>query len=149
MDFTKPKTLVVSLAAIIAALVVLAIFIVILRHGDAIDYENNTVGWGVNKTVGWAWDLYNFTPFLCFIVLVIFLLWYTILWILSARLNKLVSIFNLVTLLTFFIVLPFDRLINIWIIALAAVSLSILLFMTNAIFAIVYKISDKKEKQKP
>lgn len=148
--FSKPKTLVVLLSSITLVLVLLTAVIVIMRHGDSVDYyyENSTVGWGVNKTVGWAWDLYNFTHFFCFLTLVISLSGYVILWISRVRLNRLVSVFNIIVLLAMLTILPLNKLINVWLIVLIAASLSVLLLLANTIFSIIYKISDKKEKQK-
>lgn len=150
IDFTKPKTIVVLLSAITLIIVLLTAVVIIMRHGDSIDYyyENSTVGWGVNKTVGWAWDLYNFTPFFCFLTLVISLSGYVILWISRVRLNGFVSIFNIIVLLAMLIILPLSKLINVLLIVLIAASLSVLLLLVNTIFSIIYKISDKKEKQK-
>lgn len=150
IDFSKPKTLVFLLSAITLTLVLLTVVMVIVGHGDSIDYyyENNTVGWGVNKTVGWAWDLYNFTPLFCFLTLVIFLSGYIILWISRVRLNGLISIFNIIVLLAMLVILPLNKLIDVWLIVLIAASLSVLLLLANTTFSIIYKISDKKEKQK-
>lgn len=147
MDFCKPKALV----AITSALMLLTIVMVVCSNGDQIDYyyEKGTVGWGMNKTVGWGWDLYSFAPFFCFIILLSSLLGYTILWISRLHLNRLVSIFNLITLLVLVAVSSLHNWLNsAWSIILLGTFLSILLFLTNTIFAIQYKISDKKGNQK-
>lgn len=74
--------------------------IVVLCSIVFLSFELNLVGtWGVNKTVGWAWDITNFAPLVFIPVLIICLLGYCIMWMFKLKVNKVIALLNLSFLL--------------------------------------------------
>ncbi len=101
--------------------------------------------WGINKTVGWAWDLSNFN-FLQFILYPIYLVVYGILCLFKVRTNYWLTIIHfgliLYSLFSFmnsdFSLIPFFLTI-----------LSFIIFLINTIYSIKFKLkktSLKSEK---
>lgn len=85
---------------------------------------------GVNKTVGYGWDLYNhIIP-----ISIIYVATYLSLYILKTNLNLIFSIFTIVLLILFYKINRFS---------FTLFSISILLFLSNCMYSIYLKF--KKE----
>ncbi|MFL9836136.1 hypothetical protein ABS768_01420 [Flavobacterium sp. ST-75] len=95
MDFTKPKTFVLSIVIIliISLLVSLSLFLLYTTGSDSVGT------YGVNKTVGWAWDITNYAPYIGAFVMVLCLLGYSVMWVLKFKVSKSISLINLVSLI--------------------------------------------------
>lgn len=95
MDFTKPKTFVLSIVIIltISLLVSLSLFLLYTTGSDSVGT------YGVNKTVGWAWDITNYAPYIGTFVMVLCLLGYSVMWVLKFKVSKSISLINLVSLI--------------------------------------------------
>jgi hypothetical protein len=103
--------------------------------------------YGVNKTIGWAWNFCPSLPFFALVSLVGATASYGILLFLKARLNKWMSILNVIALaiiLAFLWISPYDYE---WCdIRLKFTILSGVFLFANFLFAIGYKLSDKNKR---
>lgn len=95
MDFTKPKTFVLSIVIILIMLLLasLSLFLLYSTGSDSVGT------YGVNKTVGWGWDITNYAPYTGVFVMVLYLLGYAIMWGLKFKVSKVISLVNLVSLI--------------------------------------------------
>lgn len=95
MDFTKPKTFVLSIVIILIILLLasLSLFLLYTTGSDSAGT------YGVNKTVGWGWDITNYAPYTGLFVMVLCLLGYAIMWGLKFKVSKVISLVNLVSLI--------------------------------------------------
>ncbi|WP_417369823.1 hypothetical protein [Flavobacterium beibuense] len=95
MNFTKPKTFVLSIVTILITLPIASLlFFLVYSKGLG------SVGtYGVNKTVGWGWDITNYAPYIGAFVMVLCLLGYGVMWRLKFKVNKVISLINLVSLI--------------------------------------------------
>lgn len=85
---------------------------------------------GINKTVGWAWDLTNYI----FPLTIIYFSTYLTLYLLKVKTNLIISILSIVLLIFCF---KFYNLIDILFI------ISILLFLSNCMYSIYLKFKKK------
>lgn len=87
--------------------------------------------WGVNKTVGWAWDFTNII-FLAKPLLTVYLLTYFLLFAFKVKQQLALSLLSIILLLIIF-TFPSD------IFAILAFLSSIILFLVNCIYSIYHK----------
>lgn len=139
MDFRKPKTLFLSpLIAVITTILAIIVFVLISGSG--------VVGtWGVNKTVGWAWDFADTASLLSIVSILLFVIGYMVLWILGMRLNKIVSIIHLCMLFALPVVWMVERINYEYLLTFLTALGGIIFLISNTIFAIVYKLADKQK----
>lgn len=108
----------------LALLLALQIGILVLKSGS--------VGtWGVNKTVGWAWDFTNFL-FLATPLLIVYLLTYLLFFVFKVKQQTILSLLSVILIL-----INFSFTNNIF--ALVAFLSSIFLFLVNCIYSIYHK----------
>ncbi|AWH86255.1 hypothetical protein HYN59_14550 [Flavobacterium album] len=139
MDFRKPKTLLLSLLV-----TVIGAFIIILVLG--ISLGSGSLGtWGMNKTVGWAWDLMNdLAALLAIFSTLLFVFGYTFLWILKMRLNSIVSVINLCFLFALPVMWGIEHIKYEYLFTFLTALGVIISFIINTVFAIRYKLKDKQ-----
>lgn len=101
--------------------------------------------YGINKTVGWAWDLVNILPIPFGITLLSSLWGYLIMYAVKARFSKKVLILNIAFLLGAIISVFFLRMtLSItFILTIALILLAMLMLYTNIIIALV-RAKDRK-----
>lgn len=138
MDFRKPKTLVFSLLlAAIAVLFVIVMFAVVS--------DNGLVGtWGVNKTVGWAFEFADMASVFSILSVLLFISGYIFLWIIRVHLNRIVSIVNFFLILALPIVWILEHINYKYLLTFLTASGVVVVLIINTIFAIVYKLNDKE-----
>lgn len=139
INFSKPKHSLLAFSIIVTGIIITFLF--------SLSFEDEPIGtYGVNRTIGWAWD-YCEINLLGATALLVCLFGYMALWTIKARVNKVVSILHAASILVGLIVYfkALQQLIlskySFWISII-----SILLFLANAIFAFIYKMSSKKGK---
>lgn len=112
----------------------LLIFIVlfIIFFTTFVTGESEIGAWGINKTVGWAWDLTPINLLIFLSTSTIFLLLYSILTLLKYRTNKTLSIIQVILMVTIAI---FYKPIGQYILFLLNF-LSIIIFISNLIWVI-------------
>lgn len=139
MDFRKPKTLLFSLLlTVIGACIIMLLLGILLRGGS--------LGtWGMNKTVGWAWDIMNdMAALLSIFSTLLFVFGYVFLWILRTRLNKIVSIVNLCFLLILPVVWATEHVNYEYLLTFLTAAVVIISCIINTVFAIRYKLKYKQ-----
>ncbi len=143
MDFRKPKTPLLLLLAIIGLAI---LTIIILRPDDGEVFGR----YGVNKTIGWAWDISQLCMDVYFFIIscvAAFLAGYVILLLLRGRTNKIITILHLALILcTIGLATTTTYLENICIYTIILSVISMGLMIANSIFAIRYKIADSRIK---
>lgn len=139
MDFRKPRTLLLSLVlALIGLLIISLVLGVLVRDGSL-------GSWGMNKTIGWAWDVMNDTAALLAIIsTLLFVFGYTFLWILKMRLNNIVSILNLCFLFILPVTWGIEHIKYEYLLTFSTALLVIISFIINTVFAFRYKLKDKQ-----
>ncbi|MFP9098330.1 hypothetical protein ACLI09_04690 [Flavobacterium sp. RHBU_24] len=138
INFSKPSGPLLGLMCIIVFLAVGLIILSLFQDYPAIGT------YGVNKTVGWAWDICNLLPVAVITFIIIFILGYLIMLLFKARVNKIVSMVNLVLLivpLSFLFINKFDM--NCFIF-LGIGLLSVLMVFVNIGFAIANSMHSKR-----
>ena len=137
MDFTKPRTLLLSpLIALAASFAVLLIAFLFLSGSGSIG------NYGVNKTIGWAWDLMNDIAALSAIASVLlYVFGYAILWMLRMQVNKTASIVNLCFLLALPVVYAVEPTDYGYVFTLLTASCIALLLVLNIVFAARLRMS--------
>ena len=95
IDFSKPRVFVLSVLTLGVILLLVSTLLAILYFTGS-----PSVGtYGVNKTVGWAWDITNYAPYIGAFVMVLCLLGYSVMWVLKFKVSKSISLINLVSLI--------------------------------------------------
>lgn len=139
MDLRKPKTLLfLPLLAITVSILAIILF-------TAISYTGAVGTWGVNKTVGWAWEFADIASLLSILSIILFVIGYVILWILRMRLNKIVSIIQLSLLLALPAVWLFEHINYKYLLTFLTAFGVILFLIINTVLAIVYKLAGKQK----
>jgi hypothetical protein len=139
MDFTRPKTLLLSpLIALAASFAVLLIAFLFLSGSSSMGT------YGANKTIGWAWGIMNDIAALSAIASVLlYVAGYAILWILRMQVNKTVSIINLCFLLALPVVWAVERVDYAYVFTLLTASCIALFLMVNIVFSVKLKAGTK------
>ncbi|MEL1242666.1 hypothetical protein AAEO56_00215 [Flavobacterium sp. DGU11] len=139
MDFRKPKTLLLSPLIVIAASFAVFLIDFIFLAG------NGSVGtYGVNKTIGWAWQIGEIVSVFSIISFVLFVFGYILLWIVGLRVNKIISIVNLCILLFLPVVWAIEHLRDEYMFTFLTAAGVIISLIINTVFAILYKSKDKQ-----
>jgi len=137
IDFSKPTGPLLGLLCIIVFLIGGLVISSFFQEGLAIGT------YGVNKTVGWAWDICNILPAALMALVVIQILLYLILWLCKARVNKVVSINNLILVIVSMLSL-FTNTLNICMVLFGIAILSIIMVFVNIGFAIANAVRSKR-----
>jgi hypothetical protein len=139
MDFRKPKTLLLlPLIGAITSILAIVLFAIISGTG--------AIGtWGVNKTVGWAWDFADTASLLSILSMLLFVIGYAILGIVGMKLNKIVSIIHLCLLFALPVIWIFEHINYKYVLTFSTAFGVILSLITNIVFAIIYKLGHKQK----
>ena len=138
INFSKPK----YPFLILAILLLSPIIYLIVRE---LLFEDTVVGtYGVNKTIGWAWDLCNFMPVIFGLSVVTSVIGYGFLVLLKAKINSWITIVQMLSLVFLLISIYFGLCTTGLIISI----LSLILFFINVGFAIAIKMYDKNKRLK-
>jgi len=139
MDFTKPKTLLLSpLMALAASFAVLLIAFLFLSGSGSIGT------YGINKTIGWGYQFSDMATVAAVLSIIIFVLGYVILWIVRMHLNRIVSIVGLCLLLMLPVIWTIEHINFKSTFTFLTASGVIVTFIVNTVFAIRYKLRDKQ-----
>ena len=139
MDFTKPKTLLLSpLMALAASFAVLLIAFLFLSGSGSIGT------YGINKTIGWGNQFSDMATVAAVLSIIIFVLGYVILWIVRMHLNRIVSIVGLCLLLMLPVIWTIEHINFKSTFTFLTASGVIVTFIVNTVFAIRYKLRDKQ-----
>ncbi len=106
-------------------------FFVFLNTGDT-----GMGTWGINKTVGWAWDISNFN-YLQFLLYPIYLFGYGLLFLFKVRTNYQLSLvhFGLIVISAAIFSYP-----NLSLVTFCLTFCSFLIFTINIVYAIILKL---------
>jgi hypothetical protein len=137
IDFSKPSGPLLGLLCIIVFLIGCLIITFLFQDGQVIGT------YGVSKTVGWAWDICNLLPAAVMASTVIIFFGYLILWLCEARVNKIVSITNLILVIVSMLSL-FLNTLNICMVLFGIAVLSVLMVFVNIGFAIANAVAAKR-----
>jgi hypothetical protein len=140
INFSNPKHLFCIL------LIVLLLPIIYLI--DEIVLGQTVIGtYGVNKTIGWAWDFCAFIPVLFGFTFVLTFTGFGVLTLVKAKLSRWISVLQMVSIASaflFLLIIPsYEYLCNI---RLMLSILSLILLFVNIGFSIGYKMSDKNKR---
>ena len=136
IDFKKPSgPLQLLLYVLLALTVSVFIFFGSSKFGT----------YGVNKTVGWAFDICSLVLLSVVVSVLIFILGYCILSLFKTRVNRLVSIIHTaIVLLIIYLLLILDVYNNYCTLQVLLSLISVIIFFINMGFAIRYKLIDNK-----
>ena len=141
MDFTKPKTFVLSIVAVLIILPIVSLLFFLVYSKDL-----GSVGtYGVNKTVGWAWDITNYAPYIGAFVMVLCLLGYGVMWRLKFKVSKAISLINLVSLIAALLLGSTTMIIMSRYPELILSFIAIVMLIINLSFGTRLKMYDKKQ----
>ncbi|RDI10391.1 hypothetical protein [Flavobacterium sp. AG291] len=136
INFSKPK----HPFLILAILLLSPIIYLIVRE---LLFEDTVVGtYGINKTIGWAWDLSNFMPVVFGFSVITSVVGYGFLVLFKARINSWITIIQMLSLVFLLVSIYFGFCTTGLIISI----LSLILFFINVGFAIACKMSDKNKR---
>jgi hypothetical protein len=137
IDLTKPKHLILMLSFIIVGVMAFLIFSFFFQTEVIRTY-------GVNKTIGWTWDYCEAITFFGLTSTLVYLLGYLALWSLRTRVNKLVSLLHILSIIAGSVIyfLAAEKaglcVYSVWISVIG-----VILFLANGILAVIYKLADK------
>jgi hypothetical protein len=140
INFSRPKHL-------FYLLFILLLLSVIYLAVNAIYSEDAIIEtYGVNKTIGWAWDLCNFVPLIFGFSFIVNVLGYGLLALIKSRINRWIIIIQmtsiLMTIIIWFMRHSYDFCTTVLIISI----LTLILFFVNLGFAIACKLYDKNKR---
>ncbi|RYJ44855.1 hypothetical protein [Flavobacterium beibuense] len=141
MDITKPRTFVLSIIAILTVLFLVLISLIIIFNFGMSSFGN----YGMNKTVGWAWDINNYAPFIALFALILCLLGYITMWILKFKVSKLTSLINLGSLILALAIGSITMIIMSRLPELILSLTAFIMLLVNFSFGIRAKMYDKKQ----
>ena len=126
IDFAKPKN------------AVLFTFILLILTAIYIEFEYGMENFGINKTVGHAWEFSNIKAVLSLLVLFLSFFSYCVMWFFDLKLNKSLTLFNLAFLVFCLAVMSsgFQTVLSIY---------ALLILIVNITYAIRIKMYDKKQ----
>ncbi|MFP9113205.1 hypothetical protein ACLI1A_04645 [Flavobacterium sp. RHBU_3] len=130
-DFTKPSGLLLGLLYFF----VLAILLLIVIAFNA-KITGSISTYGVNKTVGWGWDILNWLPVFAIVSLLLYILGYLILFLCKATISKKLSVINLSLVLLSLFLSFFRGYDSMYMLNLLVPVLSVLVLFVNIGFAI-------------
>lgn len=141
INFSKPSGPLLGLLYFfgISIILVLLLFVVAQSTGSLSTY-------GVNKTVGWAWDLFNWVPFISLFGLLSYILAYFILLLCKATVSRILSILNLCLVIPLFPIILFPDYSYAYSALTLLPMLCVLVLLANIGFAIRYAITAKRKR---
>lgn len=142
INFSKPKHLFYIL------LIVLLIPVIYLVVNALFSEEAIIETYGANKTIGWAWDLCNFVPVIFGFSFIINVLGYGLLALIKARINRWITIIQVVSVLMAVIIWFMRHSCDFCTTVLIISVLTLILFFVNLGFAIACKMYDKNKRLK-
>ncbi|WP_417353445.1 hypothetical protein [Flavobacterium alkalisoli] len=141
IDFSKPRAFVLSVLTLGVILLLVSTLLAILYFTGS-----PSVGtYGVNKTVGWAWDITNYAPFVALFVLILCLFGYIIMWVLKFKVSKVASLINLGSLIVALAVGSTTMLIMSRLPELILSLIAFVMLLVNFSFGVWAKMYDKKQ----